>query len=289
MSKATKEIFSGKAFFAQQKKLGQKTFNFPSLKDQIVSTYKSVSNLKAKAEHDKDWEAQLCLSRAYEYGVPELNIEQNLDFAIGWLESSFRNGNDIDHEKCHLGALYDTRGTIPDQRRAFELYLKTARAGVVQAEYNLAEVYRCGIEGVVYKDIEEAFKWFRKAAGEESDDVDVDDQINSPALVIKGTFREIGIDFKIDALKKLNKYYMIGECPEGKPQPIKALYYLKKAAELGDSEAQKDLGLAYLKGESGQPKDLNKATRWLKKAASNGDEEAKEVSPSLRVFASFKR
>ena len=186
-------------------------------------------------------EAQSCLSKAYEYGIPELNIEQDLDCAIGWFEASLRNGNDINSEKCHLGALYDTRGTIPDQRRAFELYLESALEGVVQAQVNVAEVYHCGIEGVVYKDLEEAFKWYRKAAGEE---YDIGNEIDSP---VKGTLKDLGIDSKMDALKKLNKFYMIGDCPEGKPQPIKALYYLKKQLNLVTLKLKKILDLHILK------------------------------------------
>jgi hypothetical protein len=154
--------------------------------------------------------------------------------------------------------------------------MQAVNLGSVRAGINLAEMYRCGVMGVVNEDLEEAFTWYRRAAGEESFNDEYEDS-SLPSACLKGTMRNVDIDSKFSALRKLHKYYMSGDCPERKPQPIKALYYLKKAAELGDTEAQKDLGLSYLTGESGQPKDLDKAKRWLGKAANNGDQEAMEV------------
>ena len=85
-------------------------------------------------------------------------------------------------------------------------------------------------------------------------------------------------DSKRKALKCLYKYYLEGNCPEGRPQPTKAVFYLNRAAELGDTEAQRQLGQIHFSGSCEQIKDLAKAGRWLEKASAKGDFIAKQVS-----------
>ena len=104
--------------------------------------------------------------------------------------------------------------------------------------------------------------------------------MGSLGLLIAGTMNKIENshhDFRQKALTSLYKYYLLGDCPEGKPQPTKAVHYLTRAAELGNSEAQRKLGQIYLEGSCEQIRDLRKAKRWLEKASASGDVEAKEV------------
>ena len=63
----------------------------------------------------------------------------------------------------------------------------------------------------------------------------------------------------------------------------KAVEYFTKAAELGDFEAQYNLGVCYEEG-LGVPKDLNKAINWYKPAAEQGDEEAIEALKRLNAW-----
>ena len=49
-----------------------------------------------------------------------------------------------------------------------------------------------------------------------------------------------------------------------------AVYWWRKAAERGDSEAQSSLGIAYYEGE-GIAKDIKQAFYWAKKSAEQGD------------------
>ncbi|KAK3707092.1 hypothetical protein QZH41_004163 [Actinostola sp. cb2023] len=246
----------------------------------ILKTYNSMEGLKNRAAQTGNWQAKGDLSLVYLDGIPELNVEKHLDSAIGWMESSIEHGNPVPSGICDLGTMYDLKGTTSYQRKAYEMYLKAAPFGVVRAELNLAEIYRCGVEGVVTEDLKEAFKWYRRAAGEEKVDLDeTGEGISREMSLMRGTLRRLGIDTKIKALRLLHKYYMSGECPEGKPQPLKAIYYLKRAAEIGDIESQKELGLTYLTGVSEVPKDLEKAKRWLRKAANHGSIEAKEGMP----------
>ena len=86
-----------------------------------------------------------------------------------------------------------------------------------------------------------------------------------------------GSVLKFRALRLLFKYYLKGDCPEGRPQPTKAVYYLTRTAELGDTEAQLELGQIYLHGGCEQLGDVAKARRWLQKASAHGDVRAKQV------------
>ena len=104
--------------------------------------------------------------------------------------------------------------------------------------------------------------------------------MGSLGLLIAGTMNKIENshdDFRQKALTSLYKYYILGDCPEGKPQPTKAVHYLTRAAELGNTEAQLKLGQIYLEGSCEQIRDLRKAKRWLGKASASGDVVAKEV------------
>ena len=52
-----------------------------------------------------------------------------------------------------------------------------------------------------------------------------------------------------------------------------AFRYYKKAAQLGESECFRDVGLAYLEG-NGTPKEPDQAVYWLQRAAAAGDQQA---------------
>ena len=63
----------------------------------------------------------------------------------------------------------------------------------------------------------------------------------------------------------------IGAAQDNKP--VDNTKWIRKAAELGDSEAQYKLGLMYLDGQ-GVKKDETEAVRWLRKAAEQGQPDA---------------
>ena len=138
-------------------------------------------------------------------------------------------------------------------------------------------MYRCGVEGVVNEDIKEAFDWYKKAADESESEAT--SGYGGIDRYIVGTMKRMGSgETRLRALRLLYKYYLDGDCPEGRPQPTKAVYYITKAAELGDTEAQLKLGQVYLTGSCEQIKDVQKAKRWLGKAAASGNVMAKQVS-----------
>ena len=67
---------------------------------------------------------------------------------------------------------------------------------------------------------------------------------------------------------KLQYYYITGDYD-------KAFYWIKKAAEQGDVQAQFNLAICYYNGQ-GVSKDLKQAIYWYQKAAGQGFVEAKE-------------
>ena len=93
-------------------------------------------------------------------------MEKDTEKAIGWLDTAVQNGCTLSSVMQELGQLLDFTGEPHNQRKAYDLYHKAARLGSTPAQLNLAEMYRCGVEGAVNIDIKEAFEWYRKAAGE---------------------------------------------------------------------------------------------------------------------------
>ncbi|XP_068689389.1 uncharacterized protein [Montipora foliosa] len=257
--------------------------NFTNLKDlnfqnNCMQNYGSIENLKCKAK-DGDVDAQVDLGSAYSEGFGD-ELPKDIDKAIGWLSCAVEKGYDPPFVLGKLGEVLDQKGTPQHRRKAYEMYQRAARFGYTSSQINLAEMYRCGVEGVVDEDMEEAFQWYKKAAGEDLSDV-YNSDLGPFERLLEGTLKKVentlGDSQKKMALRCLYKYYLEGDCPEGKPQPTKAVYYLTRAAELGDTEAQLELGQVYLNGSCEQLKDLAKAKRWLEKAASKGNISAKRL------------
>ena len=243
----------------------------------LKELYGSVENLITQAKKG-NVSAQIDLGIAYCEGLEDF-VEQDSEKAIGWLNTAVENGCVFPSVLQKLGQLLDLKGEPHNQRKAYEMYHRAARLGSTSAQLNLAEMYRCGVEGVVNEDIKEAFEWYKKAAGESA--VDYNTDMGALGPLFAATMNKLGnaIDgFRQKALTSLYKYYLEGECPEGRPQPTKAVHYLTRAAELGDTGAQRELGQVYLTGSCEQIKDLKKAKRWLEKASTSGDVMARQVS-----------
>ena len=248
-----------------------------------LERYGSIEDLKYKAKNGEII-AQADLGVAYSEGLGD-ELPKDTDKAIGWLNTAVDRGFEMPSFLGKLGELFDRKGTLPHQRKAYEMYHRAARLGCETAQFNLAEMYRCGVEGVVNEDLNEAFKWYKKAADEDLSGVNSD--LEPLCKLAVGTAKKIktavAFDPKQRALASLYECYLLGDCPEGRPQPAKAVYYLTRAAELGDTVAQLKLGRIYLTGKCGPQenmKDVARARRWLGKAASSGDDTAKQVSCS---------
>ena len=247
-----------------------------NLENQLKESYGSVDFLISRAKKG-EVSCQIHLGTAYSRGI-EGFVKKDTEKAISWLDAAVQNGcfNPLVLQK--LGQLLDLTGEPHNQRKAHDLYHKAAHLGSTSAQLNLAEMYRSGVERVVNKDIIEAFKWFKIAAGESP--IECGTEMGSLGLPIFRTMNKIRNsvdDSRQKALTSLYKYYLVGDCPERKPQPTKAVHYLTRAAEQGNSEAQLNLGQIYLDGRCEQIRDLRKAKRWLEEASASGHVGAKEV------------
>lgn len=76
--------------------------------------------------------------------------------------------------------------------------------------------------------------------------------------------------------------YLNGDEDEDVEQdPVKALYWLEKSAEEGNSSSAFNAGLFYAKGY-GTERNLEKAAEWMERAAEDGDEDAEALAPKYR-------
>ena len=236
-----------------------------------VDSYGSIENLISLAKNGNAI-AQQALGTAYSEGVENF-VEKDVEKAIGWLNSAVEKGCANPAICTKLGELLDLTGKLQYKGKAYEMYRRAAEMGSTEAQINLAEMYRIGIDGVVIK---EAFEWYKKATDEAADFNADEGEIDR---LLKGTLNAMrGNEARLTALKLLYLNYLDGDCPEGQPQPTKAVYYMTRAAELGDTEAQLKLGQIYLTGSCEQIKDVEKAKRWLGKAAASGDAMANQAS-----------
>ena len=231
--------------------------------EKLISLAKN-GNIKAQAE----------LGTAYSEGVENF-VEKDVDKAIGWLNSAVDSGFDDPWIYLILGQVMDLTSEPQYKRKVYELYHRAAEMGITEAQINLAEIYRCGLEGVVNEDLKESFEWYKKAADEAADFNAEEGAIDRLRTWTLNAIR--GNEARLKALRLLYMNYNDGYCPEGRPQPTKAIYYLTRAAELGDTEAQLELGQICLAGSCEQIKDVKKAKRWLGKASASGNAVAKQV------------
>ena len=85
-----------------------------------------------------------------------------------------------------------------------------------------------------------------------------------------------------DAMESVAMTYLDGDEDENvEPDPEKALYWMEKAAEEGNSSAEYNTALFYAKGH-GTERDFEKAAEWMEKAAEDGDEDAEDLAPKYR-------
>lgn len=78
----------------------------------------------------------------------------------------------------------------------------------------------------------------------------------------------------VEAQYNLGVMYDEGTSPE--PDLGKAAEWYRKAAEQGFVDAQANLGMMYYQGQ-GVSRDLEEATRWLQLASDSGDTEAAAI------------
>lgn len=158
-------------------------------------------------------------------------------------------------------------------------YKKYADKGDKEAMYNLAECYINGT-GNVKQDMSQASYWLTKSAKKNYAPAQV--KLAYCYIYGAGVLKDYKQAWEL-AQKAVKQGY-----PEGHyltatmykdgiyvPQNwTRWLQYIRSAANLGSSDAQADLGIAYLYGlqEAGVSQDVSSAIPWLKKATEQNDD-----------------
>jgi TPR repeat protein len=201
----------------------------------VVQDDKEAVKWFRKSAEQRYAAAQYNLGWMYERGQ---GVVQDYKEAVKWYRKSAEQGNA--DAQYSLGFMYYYgQGVVQDYKEAVKWYRKSAEQGNADAQFNLGSMYFAGVD--VTRDYEQALKWYRKA--EQGD-------------TLTWNNYEVIIDAKRDIARE---------------QEVQETKRAHKAAELGDSIAQYNLGEMYIKGK-GVEKDYKEAAKWRCKAAEKGDE-----------------
>ena len=168
---------------------------------------------------------------------------------------------------------YEGKKVEQDQQKAFELFVKAAELGNMQALYNAGLMYNNG-QGVE-KDDAKAAECYQKAA----DAGHLDAQNRLAYSYLNGFGVEQDDDKAYFWYKKaadagsalgMDNLGLLYDYGRGVEQDSEqAVSWYKKAAELGESDAMNNLGFSYENGR-GVEQDYEKAAEWYRKAAEVG-------------------
>lgn len=160
-----------------------------------------------------------------------------------------------------------------DYEKAFNFFLRAAKAGNAWGMRNVAFSYRNG-EGV-HKDPNEAFAWFKKAANHDN----IEAMFETGICYYRGevTPKDLPRAFAwckkaaengiVNAMEWIGEFYRDGE---GVVQDIsKAIQWFEQSAEGGNKDAMFNLAYIYAKG-NGVPVNYPEAFKWYEKAAKAG-------------------
>ena len=194
------------------------------------------------------------LGYAYVFGVgTSLSIKE----AMKYYEMAAKQNNAIG--MTNLAELYIQENKL---KKAKPLLVKAAEKEYGYAQYLLAMNFFY----YTHENNKEALHWLERAAGNDEPYALYQlglyySEVNDLAKAIKYYQRAAELN-NADALLEL--YYIYGEGVGVEQDDDKALFYLKKAAELGVQEAIEELAAQALSGEGNM--DAKEAEYWIKKA-----------------------
>ncbi|MBE6401423.1 MAG: SEL1-like repeat protein [Verrucomicrobia bacterium] len=235
----------------------------------VEQNYELAATWYRAAAERGNAEAQFSLAQAYYTG---LGVDKNAVEYSAWLRKAAENG----HAEAQGYLAYDYFiGNIVEQNyeKAAEWWAKSAEQGEPRAQHSLAQCYRDGTG--VPADKAKALEWFRKAA----------EQNHAGAQMALAVAYRDGDGVPADMTEGLR--WMIRAHVHGYENAREefwapllndmeaAFKNLERAAESGETAAQKALGEIYCLGR-GVPADEEKAIAWYRRAAEQGDAEAQK-------------
>jgi len=200
-------------------------------------------------------QAQLQLGKQYMLGY---GVAKDHRSAVYYFIHSGAQGNI--EARAYLGSMYMTGyGIKKNLHNAFLLLNEASRYGNPQGQRYLAELYEKG--EYVEKDYYIALRLAEKAAGASAEKLQK--SIENPNL-----YKIVNPQFVIEAATIAGRMYCLQEnIKEG-------VKFFKKAAKLGDMNAQCNLGHIFYIGAPGVEKNIYSAAKWLWKAAKKGHSRA---------------
>ncbi len=269
-------------------------------------TFKGMQMLE---KYDDDGFALYLLAQVYD-GVIGYEVPINYPKALEYYLLAEKNKQDLTNEDLmtlynNLGTLYNAHEDIPtnyveaqkyltkaaemgfphamyglanlhgfkgDKKLAFKWYLKAAENGLIDAYYYVGNAYKRG-EGV-QQDSQKALKWLELAA---------EYQMRDAARELAEIYQD-GLGNVPQNLEKAQAFYLLakeaGENVERSVQQLQSRLAVRddfgallERAKEGNLEAQKDLAMAYVRGDEIE-QNYEEAFKWYKAAAEQGDADA---------------
>ena len=169
---------------------------------------------------------------------------------------------------------FDLANVPHDPQSAFEWYLKYAKKGVAEAQFQVGRCYEDGFGTAV--DFSQAFYWFCKAA----DQGHVLGMWNVAGCYAGGLGvekdKKEGAKWVLKAAQGgfIEAQFTIAVMYDGgnviEKNPKESVKWMRKVADQGWADAQLILAMDYM-GGVGVEADMREAVKWMRKAANQGD------------------
>ena len=250
--------------------------------DRAPQDYKQAVYWWTKAANQGDAEAQCNLGVCYDYGE---GVAEDKKQAVYWYTKAANQGDAYAQYKLGLRYL-EGEGVAQDKKQAVYWYTKAANQGHAVAQLSLGVCYYYG-EGVA-KDCRQALNWLKKAKAQEN-------ELNGTQQTYLAVFLKLAAECAETQAPASTPQSTSTTSSSSTPKPkqvsaaelvtqAKNYHYgrngvaknLQKAAELytqaanmGDAEAQHELGNCYALGY-GVAKDYKQAVHWYTQAANQG-------------------
>ncbi len=202
------------------------------------------------------------------------NLKRNSDqLAFDWFKQAADLG---DARAAYFTATmlrYSPRIT-KDERLAFDYFLKSARAGHPNSQFEIGRYYTNG-RGPVQGDYETAAGWYKKAADQNnaeaqnmlslmySDGLGIEQDMHQARLLSEAAVKN-GLKGGV-AETNLGWWYLTGE--SGHPKDLQLAHeWNRRGAKAGHANASANLALIYAAG-LGRDRDITTSLYWLRKSA----------------------
>ena len=268
--KATKEqAETAVAWFRKAADLGlpEAQFNLGLMYDNgtgVAQDYAEAAKWYRHAAEQGVREAQFSLGVMCDKGE---GVAQDYAAAVEWYRKAADLG--LPEAQFNLGLMYDNgTGVARDHAEAAKWYSEAAGVhhGLYKAQFNLGLKFTYG-QGVV-QDLVQAYKWMNLAERHAGDEKNVRCTAMRDSIASKLNPAQI-----VEAQRLVREYVEEWDHPDLQFDFTEAVRWWRKAADVGNADAQTILGDAYFNGQ-GVEQDWAEAAKWYRKAADSGNAEA---------------